>query len=87
MYALVRQEFGELLREEFAGVVTVQRPHHTGRCVASFVEQSCETGQEPPNVHGLEPSVVVDDYQSVAASTIYGWKKGSGDVHVDQPPR
>eukprot|EP00965_Chrysotila_dentata_P104106 3437919-Pleurochrysis_carterae.AAC.1 len=99
MYALVCQELGELpAREKFAGVVAVQRPHHTGGRVASFVEQSSESSQESPNVsrrfafvsqqvHCLEPCVIVDDHQSVAASTIYRRKERSSDAHVDEPSR
>eukprot|EP00965_Chrysotila_dentata_P044603 1482678-Pleurochrysis_carterae.AAC.1 len=82
--------------QKFSGVVAVQRSHYTGGRVASFVEQSCESGQESSNVsrrfafvtqqvHCLEPRVVVDDHQSIAAPAIYRRKEGSGDVYVDQP--
>eukprot|EP00965_Chrysotila_dentata_P184427 6088574-Pleurochrysis_carterae.AAC.3 len=38
----------------------------------------------PQHVDGLESGVIVHDDERVVTSSVYGWKEGSGDVHVNK---
>eukprot|EP00965_Chrysotila_dentata_P056399 1871171-Pleurochrysis_carterae.AAC.1 len=98
VHAFVGKKVSELTREKFSRVITVESAHHTSGRVASFVEKCCETGEKESDVFrsfvfvaqhvdGFEPSVIVDDNESIAASSVDGGKERSGYVHVNEAAR
>eukprot|EP00965_Chrysotila_dentata_P063832 2115364-Pleurochrysis_carterae.AAC.2 len=95
VYAVASQELCKLLGQELSSVITVNCSDHSGRCVASGVEEGGEAGEETSHmetgfvlvaqgVDSLKPSVVVDDNECITAAAVKGGLERTGDVHVDQ---
>eukprot|EP00965_Chrysotila_dentata_P142550 4711850-Pleurochrysis_carterae.AAC.4 len=81
--AFVCEEFGKLLREEFAGIIAVECANNTCRSSATFVQQGCESSQESSDmgrcltfvaqhVYRFETRVIVHNHEGVAASSVDG---------------
>eukprot|EP00965_Chrysotila_dentata_P044291 1472405-Pleurochrysis_carterae.AAC.5 len=77
VYAVAREQFGKLLREEFVSVVVVYGAHDTLRHITAGNKKSSQAGNEPAylrrsfvlvleDMDGLETSMVVHDDSGVA---------------------
>eukprot|EP00965_Chrysotila_dentata_P064584 2141436-Pleurochrysis_carterae.AAC.1 len=58
---------------KFTGVVAVERTYNAGGSVATFIEQSSESGQEAAN--------------GVTSSPVHGWEERPADIDVDETAR
>eukprot|EP00965_Chrysotila_dentata_P235177 6200605-Pleurochrysis_carterae.AAC.2 len=98
MHSIFFEQLGELPRQKFSCVITVDGAHNACGCVAAGIEESGEACQKlsrvsgglvfmAKRVHGLEAGMVVYDDERVATSPVYGREKRSCEVDVDQPTR